>query len=286
MANGEIENRDSEELGDLSEELGIERGELSQLSIRPSGGPQFPEMQSAAAARRGLQKTGLGSPVLDYTVRSVFDSRPVNAIEFNFWARLASDQENHATPNLSALVRCFNTPRGYVTLIREVSFMGPALAFGYQINAFLRLMVDEANQDPPTLEPGPSYPGTPGLILPQGVAIPVGRVGSFKAFKLVDEGHWVGAQVTYNTAQVGNPTNAQLFQTYVGFQGSFLLKTGVPSDFQAANEGNRARRAETVPASDAIGAQSMTPQVSLRRRRRSDPFAGVPNVNDPRFRKR
>jgi hypothetical protein len=286
MANGEFENRESEELGDLSEDIGIERGELDEVNLRPSAGPQFPEMQSANAAKRGMRQTGLGSPVLDYSVRSIYDSRPVNSRDFNYWAKLDSDNLNHATPTLAALQRCFQTPRGYVTNIRKVMFMGPAMVFDPGILAFIRLLVDEAAVDPPTLQIGPSYPGTPGNIYPAGVAIPVPRSGSFDSFTLVDEGHWVGVQVTYNTVVTGALSNSQLFQTYIGFQGQFLLKTGVPPSFQAANEGKRARTAETVPARDAVGAGGMTPQVSMRRRRRLDPFAGVPNVNDPRLRKR
>lgn len=283
MANGELENRDAEELGDLSEDLGIERGELFTSQVAAPGGPQFPEMQAASRAQRGINSTGLGAPVLDYTVRSIYDSRPVNSREFNIWTQLSTDS-NHSTITLNALQRCFKTPRGYVTNIRKVMFIGPALAMAPNITAFLRLLVDEAAVDPPTVETGPSLPGSPGLVFPSQTAIPVARCGEFDAFQLVDEGHFIGVQVTYNPA-LGALSRGQLLDTYIGFYGQFLLKTGVPPLFQAANEGSRARTANTVPATaNGQPAGGVTGGLQFAKRRAKDPFAGVPVVNDPRFR--
>lgn len=277
MANGEIENRDAEELGDLPEELGIERGELDTISARAATGPMFPEMESAQAARSDLKRTGLGAPLLDFTVRSVFDSRPVNARDFNAWFHPAVGGEG--IPNEYVCLRkCFQTPPGYVTCVRKVTVMASTQAEFVQVAGFVKLLVDEATVDPPELVTGPV-----DVNFAEATGIPFNACDSFDTFTLVDEGHWVGVDISMNDT----PDDGNVWATLrVGFYGQFLLKTGVPPLFQAANQGGRATSARTVPAGAAVGSQGLTPGVTLKRRRARDPFAGVPHVNDPRFRKR
>lgn len=277
MANGEIENREAEELGDLPEELGIERGELDSISARTVTGPQFPEMEAAQSARADLQRTGLGSPQLDFTVRSVFDSRPVNARDFNAWFHPNVGGEG-IPQGYNCLRQCFLTPPGYVTVVRKVTVMAPTQAENPQVAAFVKLLVDGAAVDPPEVVTGPV-----DVNFAERTGIPVNACDSFDTFTLVDEGHWIGLEIsTENVPDDGNVWSTMR----VGFYGQFLLKTGVPPLFQAANPGGRAVSARTVPAGAAVGRQGLTPQVTLKRRRSSDPFHGVPRVNDPRLRKR
>lgn len=96
MPKGEFENRDRDEgpdlsgiplaggLGELPEDLANERGDLDTYATRAAGN-MSPDMVSASRGKMDAGETGLGSPKIDYGVRSVYDSRPVNTREFNLW---------------------------------------------------------------------------------------------------------------------------------------------------------------------------------------------------------
>lgn len=102
MPKGEFENRDRDEaadlgaiplagggLGELPETLSRERGDLDTYATRAAGN-MSPDMVSANRGRMDAGVTGLGSPKIDYGVRSVYDSRPINTREFNLWFTVAS----------------------------------------------------------------------------------------------------------------------------------------------------------------------------------------------------
>jgi hypothetical protein len=277
MPKGEFQNRDrdesndtgipllGDELGELSEELADERGDLDTYSTH-LGPPSHPDMQISAQDRSDAARTGLGSPTLDFTVRSIFDSRPTQAKEFNLWFGVSWPCSSDFADN-TALNQCFFVPAGYVACLRRVELVAeadPLSMLPYE--GYLEVMADNAVRDPIDVPPGPvasngsSADQVPGIMF----TLPA-RVDTFV---LIDEKLSVGARLTFAAASLQRPN------LRVGFHGTFLLKTGVPAMFQAANEAGRARTAVTSSAAD-IGNIASGSDLVVRKRRRI-PFAHVP----------
>jgi hypothetical protein len=274
--NGEFENRDRDEatdlsgvplagMGELPEDLSDERGDLNTYQLRAAE-QMAPDMASAQRGRLDAAETGVGSPKIDYSVRSIFDSRPINSREFNLWF---TAEGNDATPvDITVFRKCFFVPSGYVAVLRGVTVLvGPAITPPFtNYDGLLRIAVGGSVVDPPDVEVGPEV-GAPGTLLTQ-LEIPFQTNQEVETFVIADESETVGVFLNIG----GESAEADNLQ--VGFRGAFLLKTGVPAQFQAANEAGRARVAVTSSAADLSNIASGEGVVAKRRRR--VPFANVP----------
>jgi len=272
---GEFENRDRDEgsdlsgiplagtLGELPEELANERGDLDSYALRAAEN-MAPDMASAQRGRVDARETGVGSPKIDYSVRSVYDSRPINSREFNLWFTAAADAGD---PEIGVFRKCFFVPAGYVAVLRGVTILvGPPLIPDFtNYDGTLRIAVNGAIEDPPDVIVGPEFGVSTNLTQ---LEIPFQSNQEIETFVLADEAQTVGVFLDIGTAS----TRADNLQ--VGFRGAFLLKTGVPAQFQAANEAGRARVAVTASQSDFRNIASSEGLTVTKRKR--VPFAHVP----------
>ena len=268
MPKGEFQNRDRDEvpglgniplagsLGELPTDLAEERGDLAAYSISGQGS-QHPDMQRAGNNMRAERITGLGSPALDYTVRSIYDSRPTSANDFNLWF----EGEDTETPyDISIFERCFKVPLGYVAVLREVKFLvAPVLSITGNFDGTARILIDGTVRDPIDVVEAT-------FVSP--IAIPWRDGGTIETFLIADEGQFIGATVAL-VDQTFDQDNRIL---QVGFYGNFLLKTGRPAMFEPANLAGRAKSAITSSVKD-IGPSGADLMVKRRRRK---PFANVP----------
>lgn len=279
MPKGEIQNRDRDEtsdlsgiplagggLGELPEDLSRERGDLDTYALRAAEN-MAPDMASAQRGRVDAGETGVGSPKIDYSVRSIFDSRPINAREFNLW--FVTDLESEPPPDLDigVFAKSFFVPAGYVACLRGVTILlTPALVPEFNnYDGLLAISVNGAIVDPPQVIVGPTVGNS---VLTQ-INIPFQSNQEVETFVLADENSSVGVFLDIGTqGQAFDSANMQ-----VGFRGAFLLKTGVPGQFQAANEAGRARSAVVSTKNDL--ALTTGEGVTVRRRPRV-PFPNVP----------
>lgn len=274
---GEFENRDRDEgsdlsgiplagsLGELPEDLSNERGDLNTYALRAAEN-MSPDMASAQRGRVDAAETGVGSPKIDYSVRSIYDSRPINSREFNLWFTAVGDDASAV--QIEVFRNCFIVPAGYVAVLRGVTILvGPPLIPDFtNYDGVLRIAVNGAIVDPPDVTVGPEF-GAPASVLSQ-LEIPFQTNQEVETFVLADEAQTVGVFLDIGTA------SPEADNLQVGFRGAFLLKTGVPAQFQAANEAGRARVAVTSSNADFRNIASAE-GVTITKRKRV-PFPNVP----------
>ena len=157
---GEFQNRDRDEasdlsgiplaggLGELPEDLSDERGDLNTFALKAAEN-MSPDMASAQTSRVDAALTGVGSPKIDYSVRSIFDSRPINAREFNLW--FSAEGDDAAPVEIEVFRKCFFVPEGYVAVLRGVTILlGPAITPPFaNYDGLLRIATDGSVTDPP-----------------------------------------------------------------------------------------------------------------------------------------
>lgn len=288
MAKGELENRDADELGiahlpgigELSEELADERGELDSYSTRQLSGDVPADIQVGRSAIDAVRSTGIGSPNIDFQVRSTFDSRPVNGRDFNLWFAAEKNTEiGHTDFELTVFNRCFQVPRGLVCVLRAVTVLqAPGDDLGDLFDGTLQVLIDNTVREPPTVRLGPSI-GVPGgdTVLSQE-PIPYHNGVPVDTFLIADENIFVGLDL--NPILLGFQTDYNSMLR-VGFHGTFLQKTGVPAQFQIANKAGQAYTADTV-APGSFGGGPSGADFMVRRRKRVSPYARIPLVNSPK----
>lgn len=295
MPKGEFENRDRDEasalsgiplagakLGELPDDLARERGDLRTFSLDTSKA-QNPDLFRAAEGRAALAETGLGSPVMDYTVRSVYDSRPNSGKDFNQWFTSRSFNPNHEVNDFTGLRRCFYVPQGWVAVIRKISFrMNPTTLMtdpndgdsnpaGAWYHALLNLLVNGAGVDP---EVFPEGTGTATSSPTRLEGIPVRDGDDVETWAIADEGMSVGVRLLDWQIPGGGATVTAQPHINIGFYGNLLLKTGRPAMFEPSNLAGRALAAVTSTPSDLGGIPNGENLVARQRRRL--PFANVP----------
>lgn len=259
--NGEFENRDRDELGDLSEDHGMERGELARYSGRT---PRVPvDMRNNAAARAAAAAAQIGSPQLDFDVRSVYDSRPVQGRDFNQWFFFST--EGGGTVPGTFFLQSFVVPTGYVAVVRRIMFRTSNANYTGPYQNEMTVLRNGAQVMPEVL---PFVPFNPvdGEAAPLET-IPISDGESFDLFLIADEGDTVGVRLFSSD---GDPDVSDEFQYFLGFYGQFLLKTGVPAAFQIANQAGVKGKPVTVPPIPNRAGQKV-----LRGR---DPYKSVPIV--------
>lgn len=170
--------------------------------------------KTLARSRRDLARTPLGSPPVDYDVRSVYDVRPVAAFDFN----IESSQPVSAS-NTDATVEMV-VPDGFVAVLREADIWiepAPPSPGGLKSNYTYKLRLNHADFS----YNGPVSMGT--------------DVQSEKFFMLANEGNTIGFLVH------PRGPGADLDQTivYARFRGTFQLKGEIPLPFEIANPTHR-----------------------------------------------
>lgn len=275
MPKGEFENRDRDEssglagiplsgsLGELPEDLSNERRDLDSYALRAAEN-MSPDMARASQGRIAEQKTGLGSPAMDYNVRSVYDSRPPSGKDFNLWFYTSTPA--CGTEDFSGFARCWQVPSGYVAVVRRIKILlDPTTSVGFPYHGTLRVLVNGASLDPESMVVGQGNANSVPVQL-NGIPFRDGDDGC-ETFVVADEFQFVG--VDFPTYSPGS-----LIQPYVGFYGNFLLKTGRPAMFEPANFAGRALTAVTSSAADLGNIASGSDVVA--RKRHKVPFPNVP----------
>lgn len=289
MAKGELENRDDDELGlsslpgigELSEELADERGELDSYSTRQLAGDVPADVQVGSAAVQQVARTGIGSPAIDFQVRSTFDSRPVNGRDFNIWVAAEKNSEiGHQDFDLTVFNRAWQVPRGLVAVLRAVTILQvPGNDLGTMFDGTVQILIDNVVKEPPTVRLGPSL-GIPGgdTVLSQE-PIPYHSGIPVETFLIADENLFVGVDINPTLLGFQPDYNALL---RIGFHGTFLQKTGVPAQFQIANKAGQAYAADTVAPSSLSAGGASGADFLVRRRKRVSPYQQIPLVNAPK----
>lgn len=266
MPKGEFQNRDRDEtpglgniplagsLGELPPDLATERGDLQAYDVK-SFGSDFPDMRHASINARDARETGIGSPLLDFTVRSTFDSRPTSARDFNEWFQV------EAPVTANPFQRSYIIPAGYVGVLREVRFLFSNIVYTQPYLVAARLCLNGAVVSP---EQGVDAPS--GALLQNGIGVESGTV--VKTFLIADENQTFGVLFDNSIFAFPNVISS------VGFYGNLLLKTGVPAMFQIANFAGRTKSAVTSSIEQIEGRPTHS-GVTLRRRRKNI-FPNVP----------
>lgn len=232
MPRGELENRDRDEgVGDLPEDLGLERRELfGDVPLR-RGVPT--DMRSNAGRRAAANEAPLGTPPLDFDVRSIYDSRPVNTRDFNLWFHGTLGGGHGVTFDFNVFNRCFEVPPGFVAVVREITFLwDPVTVLTHPYDGTYKALIDGNTFDPMDVVVGPDIGSGPSSVVAD-LTIPWRSGEPTKTFMIADQGQFVGVQVAIAETLPFPFTEPTRF--HVGFYGNFLQKTNVPANFQIAN---------------------------------------------------
>jgi len=262
MPRGELENRDRDEgMGDLPEDLAVERGESFDTGQARSDVPT--DMRSNARNRQGAAEAPLGTPSLDYDVRSIYDSRPVNSVEFNEWFTLEGlDAAPIDAAAVALLRKAWLVPVGFVAVVRGITVLVPNDPNVASVwDGELSVMVDGVKQDPPNVVVNP---GT-GLAAINQHNILFRDGEQITTFVIADQNQFVGVDVALLTNVALTTANFA-----VGFYGNFLQKTNIPSQFQIANLAGTKGPTRVLPPATRGG----MPRV----RRPNVPFPRVPII--------
>ena len=222
-------------LGELSRSLGVERGELEAFDLEgkqaPPGGSPGSAAQVADLARgTGLietietQRISPRPPALLYQVVSTFDSRPIQAYDFQ-------DSEcefiNWAgTPPVFPSVSLnFTIPDNTIAVLRSFRYQVIDAPVNAVVEGDCWLQSDLFVNDLPVRE----Y---------DRMLHPVFMQLFFPSFVIVDERKRLRL-----TLSIFDPTNTEFAQALNGLQapvifeiyGNLLLKTGVPIEFEISN---------------------------------------------------
>lgn len=158
-----------------------------------------------ARARADFDVTPVGTPPVCYDVRSVFDSRPINAFDFHITGFGAIASTDHS------VVVEMTVPEGYCAILRGIEIWFEPTPLGVnRSDVFFSLQLNGGNYPYNSL---PIGPGTTDLL---------------PMFMLADEFNRIGALITFSnfSADAG---------CYVHFYGNFLLKTERALPFEVAN---------------------------------------------------
>lgn len=223
-------------LGELTRGIATERGELDEYDLRgPAGVP--PQNPGGSAAVADLQRaTGivdytennrvsLRPPALLYQVVSTYDSRPIQAYDFQ-------DSEC-STINWGGVPPVF-APFNALTFIVPENTVAILRQFRYQVidapvNAVVEgdcwLQSDLFVNDLPVRE----Y---------NKMTLPVFMEDAFDCFVIVDERLEIRLRLSIfdpNNTEFSQALNGLSAPVIASFYGNLILKTGVPVEFEIAN---------------------------------------------------
>lgn len=162
-------------------------------------------------ARADQEKTPLGAPPKPVDVRSVYDTRPINAFDFNI-----SDSATTEASVTTQVILSFQVPEGFVCVLRNFDVWfepNPVILNKSEILWSLQLN-------------GGDFPYN--LSIPMGIA-----VDRETCFMIANEFNTVGVRITGAV-----PGASQPFATgfaFARFYGNFLLKSGLPASLEIGN---------------------------------------------------
>ena len=174
-------------------------------------------------ARGSMQTAPKGSPIADYTVRSTYDSRPIQGTDFNWY--ISGTAHYAAETPTPTLALAYSVPQGYVAVLKKVHWwIDTPLILTSRAQVAIALQVNGGNQL------GNEF-------------IPVGNEADIDTFIIADEFSRLGLLAT-STAWLsgGTPIAAILY-------GNLLQKTGRPATFEIANLGSPQNAAPFVSGS-------------------------------------
>jgi len=221
-------------LGELSRSLGVERGELEAFDlegkIAPPGAPGSAGQVADLARGTGIidvtetQKISPRPPALLYQVVSTYDSRPIQAYDFQ-------DSECNfinwggAPPTFSPVSLTYNVPVNVVAVVRSFRYQVIDAPVNAVVEGDCWLQSDVFVNDLPVREYN-------RMLHPVFMQLP------FPCFIIVDERKEIRLQLS-----TFDPDNTEFAGALNGFgapvimeiYGNLLLKTGVPIEFEVAN---------------------------------------------------
>jgi hypothetical protein len=165
------------------------------------------KMSAMAKARTDQENTPLGSPPKPVDVRSVYDTRPINAFDFNI---SASASVNSVSPSATLF---FSVPQGFICVLRNFDIWFEPNPVASDRSAFQWSL--QLN--------GGDFPYN--LNVPFGIA-----VDRETCFMIANEFNTVGLRITLGTA--AEFADGTIFGR---FYGNFLLKSGLPSALEIGN---------------------------------------------------
>lgn len=218
-------------LGELSRSLGVERGELDAFDLEgdrapPGGNPKVADLARGTGLIETIetQRISPRPPALLYQVVSTFDSRPIQAYDFQ---DSECDFINWAgtPPVFPAVSLNFTIPDNTVAVLRSFRYQVIDAPVNAVVEGDCWLQSDLFVNDLPVRE----Y---------DRMLHPVFMQLFFPAFVIVDERKRLRL-----TLSIFDPTNTEFAQVLNGLQapvlfeiyGNLLLKTGVPIEFEISN---------------------------------------------------
>lgn len=189
-------------MSDFREDEFLSDQQRAQLPANTSPIPS--DVATGSASEGDLGTTPLGAPPAGYDVRSTYDSRPVQAFDFNITV------EN--TLEVQPLAQ-FAVPAGYVCVLRRIhhSFNPVPIIFG-RSDVKVSLLVNGN-----------------AVLYNKNVPMGVESDDILECFVIADEFQMVQAQWAIAAAAM----IASTLSTH--FYGQFILKTGIPKEFEIAN---------------------------------------------------
>ena len=184
----------------------IDRDPQAPPDNRPSG-----DVVGEGRAYSDFNRTPAGEPDLKFDVRSIFDSRPVNAYDFNI-----SGQFTYAGNDTPETFVVFTVPEGYVAIVRDwYHEFFPTPVIGSNRDILMTPQVARAD-------------------VQNNIDVPIGSVAQkpfLELFFLADEFQEVGFRI--NSPLVIPTTEGTNLS--VRLHGTFLLKRNIPYQFEVAN---------------------------------------------------
>lgn len=169
------------------------------------------DMASVGVKSLEASRAPIGEPPLDYSVRSVYDSRPVNATDFNRYATGLFGDPHTGTVGVVTFPA---VPEGYIFVIREF---------------FVWVETTPILSNRSDIQMTPQVNGADDVFT-RDVPVGAGNDTPIKCFLIVNEFLTYGVKFTINVA-LGN----SLFNVWA--YGNVLVKSGRPPQFEIANPG-------------------------------------------------
>jgi hypothetical protein len=167
----------------------------------PNGEGTASDLTALAGATAALAATPLADGPNNYSVRSTYDVRPVNAYDFNFSVLLFS-----VSNNVQWCVG-WQVPLGYRAVIRRFEIQYDGDLGGAYGNSWIQpcISIYPTNESIDT-SPISSNSGNPTPV-PYNSEIAIGSGGEIETFFIAEEGSWFGLTgVNANLNLSGSPT--------------------------------------------------------------------------------
>jgi len=221
-------------LGDLTRGIARERGEtFDEPYMRappgaPGGSQQVADLARGQQIIRDIQSDPMSqvAPALAYQVQSTFDSRPVQAYDFQK-SECSNITWGGAPPTFAAFDAVeFMVPENTIAVIRWFQYQVVDPPVNAVVEGDCWLQSDLIIQDLPVRE----Y----NLMIH-----PVIMEDRFPVFVIADERHRVRLQLSVFDAantEFAGALNGYRSPVIASLQGNIILKTGIPKEFEIANK--------------------------------------------------